>query len=211
MKYYYNPPYFIKKIFSSFQWESKIDKILFTFDDGPIPETTPLILEVLSGYNIKAAFFCVGENIVKYPDLYRRIVNEGHLVCNHTFNHTAISKLSRDEVTAQIEKFNNLIKQKSGEDVLYFRPPYGKFNLSSASILQQMNLKTVMWSLLTYDYKNDINVVKFAVKKYLKKNSIIVLHDSLKSKSVIVESINYIVDESSRRGYQTGVPAECLR
>ncbi len=211
MKYHYNPPYFIKKIFSSFQWESKIDKILFTFDDGPIPETTPLILEVLSGYNIKAAFFCVGENIVKNPELYRRIVNEGHLVCNHTFNHTAISELSRNEVTAQIEKFNNLIKQKSGEDVLYFRPPYGKFNLSSASILQQMNLKTVMWSLLTYDYKNDINVVKFAVKKYLKKNSIIVLHDSLKSKSVIVESINYIVEESSRRGYQTGVPAECLR
>lgn len=211
MKFQYNPPYLIKKIFSSFQWESKIDKILFTFDDGPIPETTPFILETLSAHNIKAAFFCVGENIVKCPELYRKIVNEGHLVCNHTFNHKAISKLDSDEATGQIEKFNNLIKQKSGEDVLYFRPPYGKFNLSSASLLQQMNLKTVMWSLLTYDYKNDLNVVKFAVKKYLKKNSIIVLHDSLKSKDIIVESINFIVDESSRRGFQIGVPAECLR
>ena len=74
-----------------------------------------------------------------------------------------------------------------------------------------MNLKAVMWSLLTYDYKNDFNIVKFAVRKYLEKNSIIVLHDSLKSKNIILESINYIVEESSRRGFQIGVPAECLK
>jgi peptidoglycan/xylan/chitin deacetylase (PgdA/CDA1 family) len=153
----------------------------------------------------------VGENIGRYPDLYSRIKDEGHLVCNHTFNHQSITKLNRAETEAQIEKFNNLIKNKSGEDVLYFRPPHGKFNLSTSSLLKEMNLKVVMWSLLTYDYKNDINIVKFAVRKYLERNSIIVLHDNLKSKDIILESINYIVKESSRRGFQIGVPAECLK
>ena len=93
MKYSYNPPDVIKKMFSSFQWKSKTDKVLLTFDDGPIPETTPLILDALSGHKIKAAFFCVGENIQSYPELYRDLIREGHLVCNHTFNHRPITTL----------------------------------------------------------------------------------------------------------------------
>ncbi len=211
MKYRYNPPDIIKKMFSSFQWESKTDKILLTFDDGPIPETTPLILNILSHHSIKAAFFCVGDNIKRYPDLYRELVNEGHLVCSHTFNHRPLTKLNYTEAAAQLQKFNNLIKGDFGGDVLYFRPPHGRFNISTPSLMKEMKLKNVMWSLLTYDFKNDLNVVKFAVNKYLDKNSIVVLHDSLKSKDIITESIDYIVEESSRRGFQIGAPSECLR
>src|SRR5512146_932633 len=154
MKYQYSPPYLIKNLFSSFQWDSKIDKILFTFDDGPVPESTSLILDTLLKYNIKAAFFCVGENVERHPDLFMRILAEGHLVGNHTYNHKAISKLDRNQAAGQIELFNNLIDRQYGMDVLYFRPPYGKFNLSSLSDLKKMNIKTVMWSLLTYDFKN---------------------------------------------------------
>jgi len=211
MKYSYNPPGAIKKIFSSFQWESKVDKILLTFDDGPIPETTPFILGILSRHNIKAAFFCVGENVHRHPGLYRDMINEGHLVCNHTFNHKPLTRLSRTEASAQVEKFNNFIKSDFGGDVLYFRPPHGRFNLSTPSLMKEMNLKNVMWSLLTYDFRNDLNVVKFAVNNYLEENSIIVLHDSLRSKDIIDESIDYIVEESSRKGFQIGVPAECLK
>jgi peptidoglycan/xylan/chitin deacetylase (PgdA/CDA1 family) len=211
MKYHYNPPYLIKKAFSSFQWESETDKVLFTFDDGPIPEITPLILKILSEHNIKAAFFCVGENISRYPELYKSIVTEGHIVGNHTFNHRPVSGLSRTEVIEQLEKFNNLIKQEYSHDVLYFRTPHGKFKLSTPSILREMNMKCVMWSLLTYDYKNDLSVVKYSVRKYLKRNSIIVLHDSLKSKDIIAESIKYIIEEVTRKGFQIGVPEECLR
>ena len=211
MKYSYNPPNVIKNMFSSFQWESKTDKILLTFDDGPIPETTPLILNLLSDHNIKAAFFCVGENVQTYPELCHDLLVEGHLVCSHTFNHKPITKLSRGDAGVQIEKFNNLIKQDFGGDVLYFRPPYGRFNFSTPSLMKEFKLTTVMWSLLTYDFKNDLKVVKFAVNKYLKKNSIIVLHDSLKSKEIIVESINHIINEVSHKGFQIGAPAECLR
>ncbi len=211
MKSRYNPPVVIKRMFSSFQWESKIDKILLTFDDGPTPETTPLILDLLSTHNIKAAFFCVGENVKQYPELYRELINGGHLVCNHTFNHKPLTRLNRTGTAAQIEKFNNLIKSDFGGDVLYFRPPYGRFNLSTPSLMRDMNLKNVMWSLLTYDFRNDFNVVKFAVNNYLKKNSIIVLHDNLKSKNIVAESINYIVEVSSRKGFEIGAPSECLK
>ena len=211
MKYTYNPPFLVKRVFSSYQWDSNTNKILITFDDGPIPETTPLILKKLAAFDIKAAFFCVGENIKRYPDLYRRINDEGHLICNHTYNHRIISKLKRSEATEQIKKFNNLIKEMRGQDVLYFRPPHGMFKLSTSSMLREMKLQAVMWSLLTYDYQNDINVVKFAIRKYLRKNSIVVLHDSIKSKDIIEESISYLVEESSRKGFEIGVPAECLR
>ena len=211
MKYSYNPPDVLKKMFSSFQWKSRVNKILLTFDDGPIPETTPLILDTLSGNKIKAAFFCVGENIQRYPELYRDLVREGHLVCNHTFNHRPITTLDRAGTAEQLERFNNLIKSDFGGDVLYFRPPHGRFNFSTPSLMKEMNLLNVMWSLLTYDFKNDLKLVKFAVNKYLEKNSIVVLHDSLKSKDIIVESIRYIVDESSRKGFQIGAPSECLR
>ncbi len=211
MKYSYNPPNVLKKMFSSFQWESKVNKILLTFDDGPIPETTSLILDTLSDHNIKAAFFCVGGNIQRYPELYRDLIREGHLVCNHTFNHRPITSLSRSDAVVQLERFNNLIKRDFGGDVLYFRPPHGRFNFSTPSLMKEKNLLNVMWSLLTYDFKNDLTLVKFAVNKYLEKNSIVVLHDSLKSKDIIVESIRYIVDESSRKGFQIGAPSECLR
>ncbi len=211
MKYRYNPPYLVKKAFSSFQWESKTDRILFTLDDGPVPETTPLILDILSKYNIKAVFFCVGENIMEYPELCKSIVNEGHLIGNHTYNHRPISKISRGETIEQIRKFNDLVKKESNPDVLYFRPPYGKFKINTPSILKEMNMKCVMWSLLTYDYKNDLSIVKYAVQKSLRRNSIIVLHDSLKSKGIISESIKYIVEEISRNGFQTGAPEECLK
>lgn len=211
MKYQYNPPYLIKKAFSSFQWESKQEKILLTFDDGPIPETTPRILDILNKKNIKAAFFCVGENIERYPELYEDLVSEGHLVCNHTYSHTSITGMSREEAVAQIENFNNLIKEKSGRDVLYFRPPHGKFNLTTPRLMNQLNLKTVMWSLLTYDYKNDLNIAKYAVSRYLKNNSIIVLHDSLKSRDIIAALINYITEEILLKGFQIGAPEECLR
>ncbi len=211
MKYSYNPPGVLKTIFASFQWDSKVDKILLTFDDGPIPATTPLILEILSRYNIKAAFFCVGENVQRYPELYRDLINEGHLVCNHTFNHISLTKLNYAEAEAQIEKFNNLIKGNFGGEVLYFRPPHGRFILSTPSLMKEMKLKNVMWSLLTYDFRNDLNLVKFAVNHYLERKSIVVLHDSLKSKDIIAESIDYIVEESSRRGFQIGAPSECLR
>src|SRR5690606_24603964 len=181
MKYKYNPPYLVKKIFRSFQWESKCNKALLTFDDGPIPQTTELILKKLNEDNLKAVFFCVGDNIRKFPDLAEAIISEGHTIGNHTFNHKKLTGMNREESIKEIVSFNNLLQDNFNFKVKYFRPPYGRFNLSTSFTLKKMNLQNVMWSLLTYDFKNDFSVVKSSVNYYLKNNSIIILHDSIKS------------------------------
>ena len=211
MKYLYNPPVLIKKIFNNFQWNSITDKILFTFDDGPNPKTTEIILKELSNLKIKTIFFCVGENLDKHTTIAKEILSEGHLIGNHTYSHRRIYRKPKNEVIKSIEQVQNIALEKLNYKIKYFRPPYGNYDLRTSSILKQLNLQNVMWSLLTYDYKNDINIVKFAVRKYLQKNSIIVLHDSNKSKNIIEDSIKIIVEESNKNKFKIGNPSECLK
>jgi len=211
MQSFYNPPLILKKLFGSFVWETSCGKILLTFDDGPIPETTPVILKQLRAKKIKALFFAVGDNIKKYPSLCNQILSEGHVIGNHTYHHKRITKISYDEAIKEIRSFNELLYEKHNYRVKYFRPPHGIFNHRTPSLLRQFGLTNVLWSLLTYDYKNDMSIVKFAVQKYLKQNSIIVLHDSLKSKDIIVDAIDLAVSEADKKGFKFGEPVECLK
>lgn len=210
MKYLYNPPIILKKIFSDFSWNTNNEKILLTFDDGPNPGTTEIILKKLSEEKIKALFFCVGENVQKYPELIHQIKNEGHSFGNHTFNHKILNKISDEEKDYQISSVNKIFNDQFDINLKYFRPSHGRFQLSTSLLMKKHNLKNIMWSLLTYDYKNDISIVKFAVEKYLKPNSIIVLHDSNKSKNISSDSISFIADEVEKRNYQFGEAEECL-
>ncbi len=211
MKYKFNPPFLVKKLFSEFIWESQLNKILLTFDDGPIPQTTEMILNFLKEQKLKVCFFCVGDNCKKYPKLTALLINEGHIIANHTFHHKKITLLKKDKLQTEINSFDKLLKDEFNYEVKYFRPPHGRFNLSTAAYLKNKNLINVMWSLLTYDYKNDIKLVKFAVQNHLQKNSIVVLHDSVKSKNIIIDSLKIILDEADRKGFQIGAPAECLK
>lgn len=210
MKYLYNPPIILKKIFSDFSWNTNNGKVLLTFDDGPNPGTTEIILKKLSEEKIKALFFCVGENVQKYPELIHQIKNEGHSFGNHTFNHKILNKISDEEKDYQISSVNKIFNDQFDINLKYFRPSHGRFQLSTSLLMKKHNLKNIMWSLLTYDYKNDLSIVKFAVEKYLKPNSIIVLHDSNKSKNIISDSISFIADEVEKRNYQFGEAEECL-
>jgi peptidoglycan/xylan/chitin deacetylase (PgdA/CDA1 family) len=211
MKYKYNPPTILKKVFHEFYWHTINNKILLTFDDGPVPESTEIILSELSKHKIKALFFCVGDNIRKHPELANTILSEGHSIGNHTFNHKILKTLSYKDKIQQIKSFNHLMKEEFDYEVKYFRPPHGKFQLSTNNLLKQFNLQNVMWSLLTYDYKNNFGLVKFAVTNFLNKNSIVVLHDSLKSKEIIKDSISFITDEAAKKNFSFGEPSECLR
>jgi len=200
----------LKKIFNDFSWNTSNSKVLLTFDDGPNPGTTEIILKKLSDCNIKALFFCVGKNVQKYPELVSQIREAGHTFGNHTFNHKILNKISAEEKDNQISSVNTLLDEKFNIKLKYFRPPHGKFQLSTSALLKKHKLKNVMWSLLTYDYKNDFSIVKFAVEKYLKHNSIIVLHDNNKSKNIISDSISFIADAVRKRNYQFGEADECL-
>ena len=193
-----------------FSWNTNNGKVLLTFDDGPNPGTTEIILKKLSEEKIKALFFCVGENVQKYPELIKQIKDEGHSFGNHTFNHKILNKISDEEKDYQISSVNKIFKDQFDINLKYFRPSHGRFQLSTSSLMKKHQLKNIMWSLLTYDYKNDLSIVKFAIEKYLKHNSIIVLHDSNKSKNIISDSISFIADEVRKRNYQFGEAEECL-
>ena len=210
MKSQYDPPFILKQIFPDFQWESKVDKILLTFDDGPVSGNTDNILKKLNDLKIKAAFFCVGNNILKNSSLASEILNERHIIGNHTFNHSKLTSPGFDRYI-EIDRFNELTKHKLGYEVKYFRPPHGRFNLFTGKLLKNKKLTNVMWSLLTYDFKGDFSLVQYSVVRYLKKNSIIVLHDSLRSRNIILDSISFIADEVAAKGFRFGEPAECLK
>jgi peptidoglycan/xylan/chitin deacetylase (PgdA/CDA1 family) len=210
LKSQYDPPFILKQIFPDFQWESKVGKILLTFDDGPVSGNTDHILRKLNDFKIKAVFFCVGNNILKNSSLASEILNEGHIIGNHTFNHSKLTSPGFDDYV-EIDRFSELAKDKLGYEVKYFRPPHGRFNLFTRNLLKNKKLTNVMWSLLTYDFKGNSSLVKYSVVRYLKKNSIIVLHDSLRSKDIILDSISFIADEVSGKGFRFGEPAECLK
>ncbi len=211
MKYKYNPPSLVKRILNNHQWDSIIPKILITFDDGPNPGTTEIILKELQSKSIKSVFFCVGENLKRNPNLVSEILSEGHVIGNHSYSHQIITKQKKSAIVESINQVQQLMLNSYNYKMRYFRPPHGRFDLRTNKILEQFGLKNIMWSLLTYDYKNDINIVKFAISKYLSNNSIIVLHDSAKSKNIIVDSINFILEETEKKNYQIGNPTECLK
>ena len=210
-RYLYNPPAIVKKMFGNFIWDSAGGKILLTFDDGPIPETTDIILKLLDKNKIKAAFFCVGNNIAKYPSLASSILEEGHVIGNHTYNHKQVTQISSEKLVEEIDSFNNLMAEKFDYKVKHFRPPHGKFNLTMGGEINKRQMSNVMWSLLTYDFKSDLNLYKKIIDKYLKHNSLVVLHDSLKSKDIIEASIMYLLEKATYKDFKIGKPEECLK
>ena len=211
LRYKYHPPYLVKKLFNDFIWEAANNKILLTFDDGPTEAATGKILSVLQSNQLKAVFFCVGNNIKKHPELTEKILEDGHTIANHTMNHKLITRMNREESVEEIIPFNNLMEEKFNYNVKYFRPPHGRFNLKTNGIVTVFNMKCVMWNLLTYDYENNLEKVKYAIDNYLSQNSIIVFHDSIKCVDIIEESLNYTIEQVSKKGFVFGEPEDCLK
>ncbi len=171
--------------------------IYITFDDGPIPEVTPLVLDILTEYEAKATFFCVGNNVSKYPDVFRRIVNDGHSVGNHTFSHLNGFKSDTGEYLEDIEKCNSLINSN------LFRPPHGRMKITQYKAVKD-KYRIIMWSVLTGDYNKKLSkeeVLNNALK-YTKEGSIIVFHDSLKAAESMLYALPAMLKHFSQRGYQ---------
>ncbi len=151
-------------------------RIFLTFDDGPIPEATPYVLDTLAQYDAKATFFCVGENIEKHPEIYQRILDEGHAVGNHTYNHLNGWHTPTTEYIDNVKKAEPLIESN------LYRPPYGKLKPSQYRALKD-KYKIIMWDVLSLDYDSTVSAdrCKSIVLEHSKPGSIIVMHDSLKS------------------------------
>ena len=172
----------IKKIFSNYVWDvsNSENKIYLTFDDGPTREITEWVLEELKKFNAKATFFCIGNNIEKYPYIFKKVATNGHSIGNHTFNHLNGWKTSTREYLENTKLCeDSMLNLKSK----LFRPPYGKIKPSQSKKLHQLGYKTIMWDVLSADFENSISKEKCLdnVIKNTKSGSIIVFHDSLKA------------------------------
>ncbi len=171
--------------------------VYLTFDDGPIPESTPFILETLRRYNAKATFFMVGENVLRYHDLYNQIVAEGHQVGNHTFNHIGSFKHWTLTYALNTQQANDLIKAH------LFRPPHGWMRHSVYWWFQR-RYKIVMWDLVTRDYSKWLTAddVVRNVKRYTRNGSIITFHDSLKSIDKLKTALPEALEWLQEQGYE---------
>ena len=196
------PPQIYRLFFPGAYWripafEGKPKSVYLTFDDGPTPEMTPWIIEVLDKYRIKATFFCVGENVLQFPILYSKLIDNGHRVGNHTFNHLqGIRCLSKNYV-------RNIAEATKYIDSDLFRPPHGHMRLPQLIRLRKI-FRIIMWDVVTRDYNPHLksNDVFNNIKRYTRNGSIIVFHDSLKAKGRIEQALPQAIEWLLNEGYQ---------
>lgn len=189
------PSKWLRRLYPGALWRVNPDEkaVYLTFDDGPIPEVTPWVLDLLERYGVKATFFMVGDNISKYPEIFRLVVEKGHRMGNHTFNHirgfsrkyfTSYSYLENTEKAYDLmrEQMKGLNCSESQLRPLLFRPPHGHMGWAQYITLKR-RYRIVMWDLVTRDYSKKLRgpQVLANVLRYTRNGSIITFHDSLKS------------------------------
>jgi peptidoglycan/xylan/chitin deacetylase (PgdA/CDA1 family) len=197
--YLIKTPKFIQNLFPNFIWNlPTAEKVLYlTFDDGPIPEITPFVLSELAKYDAKGSFFCVGENINKYPEIYNQILEEGHTIGNHTYNH--LSGWSSEN----IPYFHNVRNCANLVDSTLFRPPYGRLKPKQVQFLQR-HYKIIMWDVLSGDF--DVNISPDQCFKNVAQNahegSIVVFHDSLKAQKNLEYALPRVLEYFASKGFR---------
>ena len=196
--YFVNAPFFLRWYYPQVTWnKSRADKKLFlTFDDGPIPEITPWILDRLAQYQIKATFFCVGENITNHPEIFQRLLDEGHRIGNHTYNHLKGWKYSDNEYVDNVYKCHQLTQSN------LFRPPYARAKKSQLNLLSK-DFEFIYWDVLSGDFDQSITPEQCFrnIINYSKNGSIIVFHDNIKAIPRVQYALPKTIEYFLERGY----------
>ncbi|HKK76425.1 MAG TPA: polysaccharide deacetylase family protein [Saprospiraceae bacterium] len=196
--YLVKTPQFIQNLFPNYTWRVPTEEkeVYLTFDDGPIPEVTPWVLEQLANFNAKATFFCVGENVQKHPSVFEAVKAQGHTVGNHTYNHLD------GWTTDNIPYFHNTRHSASITGSELFRPPYGKLKPKQAQFLQR-HYRIIMWDILSGDFDPNISNEQCLqnVIRNVSPGSIIVFHDSLKAKEKLKYVLPKVLEHLSAQGY----------
>jgi len=207
-------PDFVKTLFPNFIWniDTKSKELYLTFDDGPTPEITDWVLSTLKDYNAKATFFCIGNNIEKHPDIFRNIIDEGHVIGNHTFNHLKGWKHKTSDYLDDVERTEKIINseyQKQNSRITIrnsklFRPPYGKFKSKQSKQIRDLGYKIILWDVLSYDWDNAISEVNCLknVTSAAKEGSIIVCHDSVKASRNLKYVLPKVLEYYNQRGFK---------
>ncbi|HQE11230.1 MAG TPA: polysaccharide deacetylase family protein [Flavipsychrobacter sp.] len=172
--------------------------IYLTFDDGPNPIATPFVLDVLKQFDVKATFFCIGKNIEAHPEIYQRILDENHVVGNHTYQHYNGWKTNNHQYLKSIFKTQQLIEHK------LFRPPYGRIKISQAKKLVERGWKIIMWDVLSGDFDTTLDSTTCInnVLSNIEQGSIIVFHDSEKAFPRMKEALPDVVAYCKEQGFK---------
>lgn len=175
--------------------ESK--KIALTFDDGPHPYYTEQLLKGLKERDVKVTFFITGKSAEAYPEIVKEIYEDGHLIGNHTYNHTQLSSRNEEKFKEEIIKTNEVIKEITGEDTIYIRPPYGSWN---KEFEKELNMFPVLWTIDPLDWcSSNVSCIVNTVCTKAEENAIILMHDQYKT---TVTAALEIVDRLQKEGYE---------
>ncbi len=192
------PPLLYRMLFPETVWRipMKHKAVFLTFDDGPIPEVTPWVLDLLDKYDIKATFFCVGDNVRKHPETFAEVVRRGHSVGNHTMHHLQGAKVTTKRYIADIMEAESYIHTP------LFRPPHGLIRWKQAAAIKD-NMRIIMYDLVTRDYNRKLSgeQVLDNVKRYVRNGSIVVFHDSLKSEQNLRYALPRAIEWLKENGY----------
>ncbi len=201
--YWHRTPLLLQWLYPGLEWHgSRKEKVLYlTFDDGPVPDETPFILETLNTFEISATFFCVGDNVRRYPDLYQRILKEGHRTGNHTMNHVKGWGTDTSQYLRNVNACDEVMEENGGKPGL-FRPPYGKATRKQLRHLK--GYRVIMWDVLSGDFDESLPPGECLEKtiKSTSNGSIIIFHDNVKAH----ERLRYALPEFIRimleRGFE---------
>ena len=192
------PPWFYRALFPGVTWRMPAEPkcVYLTFDDGPIPEVTPWVLDTLDRFGVKATFFMVGDNVRKHPDIYQMVVDRGHRIGNHTFNHIQGWRYWTKNYLANVAKAAEYIPSD------LFRPPHGHMRIPQTLLLQR-KYRVIMWDVVTRDYSPHMTPegVLQVVKRYTRNGSVIVFHDSLKSERNMRVAMPQAIEWKMAQGY----------
>jgi peptidoglycan-N-acetylglucosamine deacetylase len=202
-------PFFLPLLYPSLRWriESDTKEIYLTFDDGPVPGTTEFVLEALASRNIKATFFCIGDNIQKHPEVFMKIISQGHAVGNHTFHHLNGWKTNTQRYFENVKMGDDIIN-KNTPQTLYtkprtklFRPPYGRITKKQIQLLSDYEI--VMWDVLSVDYNKNLSPdhCLHNTIRATRPGSIIVFHDSYKAEKNLTFALPAFIDHFINEGY----------
>ena len=175
---FFKTPRFFRILFPNKTWgfSRSTNAVYLTFDDGPNPEITSWVLDFLAENDVKATFFCVGENVLKYPEIVERIKREGHAIGNHSMDHKNGTKVNKEEYLSSVYAAHTLINSH------LFRPPYGRLKLNQTYALKK-EFQLIMWSWLSYDYDEAVPITTIIQSAHsrIKAGDILVFHDNPKS------------------------------
>jgi len=198
MWYPIKSPFWLRWLYPQLIWHRsrKHPCLYLTFDDGPIPDVTPEILNILKSFEIKATFFCVGDNVQKYPEIFQRIKSEGHQIGNHTHNHLKGWKTSKKEYLKNVELCNKFTNSK------LFRPPYGRGTRAQYLDLKK-EYKIIMWDVMSGDFDLSLSPQQCLknVIKHTENGSIIVFHDNIKAIPRVTYALPHAIEHWLKAGY----------